>query len=199
VPATEAIWISLRGTEPPSTRTLDATIWARFPAVFRALASFTSRLPRHSRLRQALFRRAVLQAMGAWMRGDFELALMRYTPDAVLTAEARARVRLDFEPSYRGRDGVRAFIETYQDAFGDQSYEPKWLVDLGDDLFVMLLQHSLRGRASGVKVEQVSAHRLQMCNGLVAREEVHAGPGHDWEPVVRAVGLDPAELTRRSA
>lgn len=92
------------------------------------------------------------------MRGDFELALMRYTPDAVLTAEARARVRLDFKPSYRGRDGVRAFIETYQDAF-DQSYEPKWLVNLGDDLFVMLVQHSLRGRASGVKVEQVSPHR----------------------------------------
>jgi SnoaL-like domain len=133
------------------------------------------------------------------MRGDFELALMRYTPDAVLTAEARTGVRLDFEPSYQGRDGVRAFIETYQDAFGDQSYEPKWLVDLGDNLFVMLLQHSLRGRASGVKVEQVSAHRLQMRNGLVTREEVHAGPGHDWEPVVRAVGLDPAELTRRSA
>jgi hypothetical protein len=93
--------------------------------------------------------------MGAWMRGDFELALIRYAPDAVLTAEARTGVRLDFELSYRGPDGVRAFIRTYQDAFGDKSYEPKWLVDLGDSLLVMLLQHSLRGRASGVEVEQV--------------------------------------------
>lgn len=174
-------------------------IWVRFPAAFRAVAWFTFRLPRRSRLRQAVLRRSVLQSMGAWTRGDFELALTRYAADAVLTAEARARVRLDFKPFYRGRDGVRAFIRTYQDAFADQSYEPQWLVDVGDNLLVMLLQHSLRGRASGVEVEQVSAHRLQFRNGLVAREEVHAGPGHDWEPVARAVGLDPAELAGRSS
>jgi hypothetical protein len=172
-------------------------IWIRFPAGFRALARFTFRLPRRSRLREAILRRAVLQAMGAWARGDLELGLMRYTPDAVLTVEARPGARLDFEPSYRGPDGVRAFIRTYQDAFGDQSYEPQWLVDLGGNILVMLLQHSLRGRASGVEVEQVSAHRLQLRDGLVAREEVHAAPGHDWDPVARAVGLDPADLAGR--
>jgi SnoaL-like domain len=120
--------------------------------------------------------------------------LIRYAPDAVLTAEARTRVRLDFEPYYSGRDGVRAFIRTYQEAFRDQSYEPQWLVDVGGNVMAMLLQHSLRGRASGVEVEQVSAHRLQIRNGLVAREEVHAAPGHDWEPIMVAVGLDPADL-----
>jgi hypothetical protein len=62
----------------------------------------------------------------------------------------------------------------------------------------MLLKQSVHGRASGVEVEQVSAHRLHVRNGLVAREEVHAGPGHEWEPVARAVGLDLAELARRS-
>jgi SnoaL-like protein len=198
LPVPEPIWISLRGAKPPSRRTLDARTFVRFPAVFRSVSRLAFRLPRRSRLRQALFRRSVEQAMGAWMRGDFELALIRYAPDAVLTAEARARVRLDFEPSYRGPDGVRAFVRTYQDAFGDYSYEPQWLVDLGDGLLVMLLQHSLRGRASGAEVEQVSAHRIQLRNGLVAREEVHAGPGHDWEPVARAVGIEPAELARRS-
>jgi hypothetical protein len=132
------------------------------------------------------------------MRGDFELALIRYAPDAVLTAEVRTGTSLDFEPSYWGVDGVRAFVRTYQDAFRDHLYEPKWLVDLGDNLLVMLLQHRVRGRASGIEVEQVSAHRLQMRNGLVVREEVHAAPGHDWEPVLRAVGLDPVELAQRS-
>jgi ketosteroid isomerase-like protein len=132
------------------------------------------------------------------MREDFELGLIGYAPDVVLTVEVRPGVTLDFEPSYRGRDGVRAFIRTFQDAFGDLSYEPQWLVDLGDQVLVMLLKASLRGRSSGVEVEQVSAHRVQLRNGLVVREEVHRGPGHDWEPVVRAVGLDPAELARRS-
>jgi hypothetical protein len=99
------------------------------------------------------------------MRGDFELALIRYAPDAVLTAEVRTGTSLDFEPSYRGVDGVRAFVRSYQDAFRDHLYEPKWLVDLGDNLLVMLLQHRVRGRASGIEVEQVSAHRLQTRNG----------------------------------
>ena len=132
------------------------------------------------------------------MRGDFELASIQYAPDVVLTAEVRTGTsRLDFEPSYRGVDGVRAFVRTYQDAFRDHLYEPKWLVDLGDNLLVMLLQHRVRGRASGIEVEQVSVTRLQTRNGLVVREEVHAAPGHDWEPVLRAVGLDPVELAQR--
>jgi hypothetical protein len=94
---------------------------------------------------------------------------------------------------------VRAFVRTFQEPFGDQSYEPKWLVDLGEDAFVMLLHASLRGRTSGAEVAQLSAHRLQIRNGVVVREEVHAGPADDWEPVVRAVGLDPAELARRGS
>jgi SnoaL-like domain len=194
----EPIWISLRGAKPPSKRTLDARIFVRFPSAFRTVSRLAFRVPRHSRLRQAIFRRGVLRAMGAWMREDFELGLIGYAPDAVLTVQFRPGARLDFEPSYRGPDGVRAFIRTFQDAFGDLSYEPQWLVDLGGDTAVMILKHSLRGRASGVNVEQVSAHRLQVRNGLVAREEVHAGPGHDLDLVVRSVGLDPAELAGRS-
>jgi ketosteroid isomerase-like protein len=194
----EPVWIALRGAKLPSKRTLDARIFVRFPAVFRTVSRLTFRLPRHSRLRQAILRRSVSRAQGAWMRDDFEFGLIGYAPDAVLTVEVRPGTRLDLEPSYRGRDGVRAFIQTFQDAFGDLSYEPQWLVDLGDNLLVMLLKQSLRGRASGVVVEQVSAHRLHVRNGQVAREEVHAGRGDDWEPVVRAVGLDPAELARRS-
>ena len=59
------------------------------------------------------------------------------------------------------------------------------------------LHHSLRGHASGVEVEQVARTAWQLRNGLVVREEVYTAPGHDWEPVVRAVGLDPADLTAR--
>jgi ketosteroid isomerase-like protein len=194
----EPDWISLGGAKLPAKRTLDARIFVRFPTVFRTVARLAFRLPRHSRLRQAIFRRSVSRTQAAWMREDFECGLIGYAPDVVLTVEARPGTRLDFEPSYRGRDGVRAFIRTFQDVFGDLSYQPQWLVDLGDNLLVMLLKQSLRGRASGVEVEGVTAHRLHVQNGLVAREEVHAAPGDDWEPVVRAVGLDPAELARRS-
>jgi hypothetical protein len=77
------------------------------------------------------------------------------------------------------------------------TYEPQWMVDLGGDVFVMLLHHSLRGRASGASVEQLSGHRVELHDGLVVREEVHAAPGHDWTSLAQAVGLDPTELARR--
>lgn len=117
----------------------------------------------------------------------------------MVTVEVRTGVTLDMEPSYRGRDGVRVFMRTYQDAFGDLSYEPEWLVDLGGNVLVMLLHHSLRGRVSGVEVEQVSAHRVHLRNGLVAREEVYAAAGNDWEPILTPVGLAPGELARRQS
>lgn len=196
MPSPQPIWISFRGSQPPSGRTVDSGIFARFPAALGVLARFTLALPRRSRLRQALLRRSVLQAMGAWTRGDFELALVRYAPDVVLTPEVRAGMTFDVAPSYRGRDGVRAFVETYQDAFSDQSYTPKWLVDLGGNAFVILVHHSLRGRGSGVEVEQVTAQRLELRKGLVVREDVYAATAQDWERVLRAVGLDPTDLAR---
>jgi SnoaL-like domain len=201
VSAAQPIWIPFGGAEPPARRTVDAALFARFPALLQALVRLTLALPRRSRLRQALIRRATLQAMGAWTRGDFELGLMRYAPDVVLTAGESDLARLDFELPYRGREGVRAFVQTYQDAFGDQSYEPGWIVDLGGDEFVLLVHHSLSGRASGAEVEQVTAQRVQLRKGLVVREEIHTAAGHDWEPVVRQVGLEtPADLAEwRSA
>ncbi len=112
---------------------------------------------------------------------------------------ARAGVAVDFAASYRGRDGVRAFVETYQDAFSSLSYEPEWLVDLGDNMLVILVHHTVRGRASGLEVEQITAQRLQLSKGLVVREDVHAAPVPDRDEVVRAVGLDPPELSREGA
>jgi hypothetical protein len=199
VRASNPIWISLRREKPPSRRTVDEAIFVRAPAVFRALARLTLKLPRGSRLRQALIRRSVLLSMGAWMRRDFEAGLIRYAPDAVIgPGEGDARLRLDLEASYRGPDGVRAFLQGFQDAFGDLTYEPQWIVDLGGDRFVMILHHSLRGRASGASVEQLSGHHLELRDGLVVREEIHSAPGHDWASLAQAVGLDPAELVRKA-
>jgi hypothetical protein len=70
---------------------------------------------------------------------------------------------------------------------------------LGGDVLVMLLHQSLRGRASGASVEQVSAHRVELRDGLIVREEVFFAPGHDWTSLAQAVGLDHAELARRQS
>ena len=97
------IWISLRGGKPPSRRTVDEAIYVRAPALFRALARLTLKLPRGLRLRQAVIRRSVLLSMGAWMRRDFEAGLIRYAPGAVIgPGEGDVRFSLDLEASYRG-------------------------------------------------------------------------------------------------
>jgi hypothetical protein len=70
-------------------------------------------------------------------------------------------------------------------------------VDLGGNVFAMFLHHSLRGRTSGASVEQVSAHRLTLRDGLVVREEVLAAPGQDFASLAEAIGIDRAELLRR--
>jgi ketosteroid isomerase-like protein len=196
VRAQDPIWISLKGAKPPSRRTADEAIYVRVPAVFRALAWLTLKLPRGSRLRQAVMRRSALQAQGAWMRRDFEAAVFRFAPAYVLTLGEGDLERLDFEASYRGRDGLRAFVQTYQDAFGDSTYQPQWIVDLGGGVFVMLVHHNLQGRASGASVQQTIAHRLEIRDGLVVREEVHFAPRQDWASLAQTVGLDPAELAR---
>jgi hypothetical protein len=131
------------------------------------------------------------------MRRDFEAGLIRFAPGYVLTVREGDRLRLDFEASYRGRDGLLAFIGTYQDAFGDSSYDPQWIVDLGDDVFVLLVHHRLQGRTSGASVEQMIAHRFEVRDGLVGQEELHTALRHDWESLAQTVGLDPAELARR--
>jgi hypothetical protein len=194
----DPIWISLKDATPPSRRTVDEAIFVRAPALLRALVRLALKLPRGSRLRQALVCRSVVQAQGAWMRRDFEAGLIRFAPGYVLTVGEGDRLRLDFEASYRGRDGLLTFIGTYQDAFGDSpSYDPQWIVDLGDEVFVLLVHHSLQGRVSGASVEQMIAHRFEVRDGLVEREELHTAPRHDWESLAQTVGLDPAELPRR--
>ena len=196
VRARDPIWISLRGAKPPSRRTVDEAIYVRVPTVFRALAWLTFKLPRGSRLRQAVIRRSALQAQGAWMRRDFEVALIRFAPGYVLTMGESDRMRLDFEASYRGRDGVRAFMQTYQDAFGDSTYQPHWIVDLGGDVFVMLVHQSLCGRASGAS----SGADECALRGVTRRAGRPGGdplvPRHDWTSLAQAVGIDPAEPAR---
>jgi ketosteroid isomerase-like protein len=192
--ADEVIWISLRGAMLASRRSWDVRLAVRFPIAFQAIGSITLHLPRQSRVRQAVLRRAVIESMGAWSRGDFEAALTRYTTDALVTVEARSGFTLDFDPPYHGHDGVRTLMHTFQDAFRDHIYEPQWLVDLGENTLVFLLQHNLRGRASGAEVEQVSAHRIELRDGLVAREQIHAAPGGDWDTVMHAVGLGPSRF-----
>jgi hypothetical protein len=64
-------------------------------------------------------------------------------------------------------------------------------------VFALLVHHSLEGRASGVSVQQMIAHRFEVRNGLVGQEELHTAPRYDWESLAQTVGLDPAELARR--
>jgi hypothetical protein len=64
----------------PTRRTLEERFFARWPRAYAALARVSSRLPPRSRIRRALLRRNALSGWGAWVRGDFDLMLVRFAP-----------------------------------------------------------------------------------------------------------------------
>ena len=79
----------------------------RFPRAFAYLARAPFVLPAHSRIRQAILRRAVQRGFEAYNRRDFAAVVLYYDPEIEETTP-RQLVTLGFDPVYRGhQEGIR--------------------------------------------------------------------------------------------
>jgi hypothetical protein len=65
----------------PTRRTLDERLFVRWPGVWPALSRAGQALPPRSRLRRAGLLRSALSGWGAWVRGDLDLVLVRFSPN----------------------------------------------------------------------------------------------------------------------
>src|SRR5437764_15129755 len=76
----EAVVTRVPETLPPrKSRTLEERLMVRFPRAFqRQFAAAIRLLPRRSRLRRVLLRRAVVSGWASANRGDFDVMLVRY-------------------------------------------------------------------------------------------------------------------------
>ncbi len=99
--------------------------------------------------------------------------LLPYHPDVVFEQLGGdgGEGELGFQASYRGYEGFRKFQQEWQGDWAEIRHEPVELIDLGDR-FVLLMEATARGEASGAAVTQSMAV-LSTINrqGKVIREQ----------------------------
>jgi ketosteroid isomerase-like protein len=158
--------IPLAGRETRRRRTLDERIIARFPALARRLSAAWAGLPRHSRLRRTILARRVHRYYAAANRRDFDLLVTGYDPAVEYQP---AELFPDPDPTYHGRDGIRAVWRVLLDAFEDVRLDAEELVDLGDRVLVTTKLNG-HGTGSGVAISQPLFQLFTLRRGLAFRQ-----------------------------
>ena len=158
----------------------------RFP---RTVARVTARLPSHprSRLRRAIIVHGTRLGFEATNRGDFDLLLARYHPEAETHHHPHTH-ELAYDPTLRGREGVVRFFEQWLAEWEDVRYEPVELVDPGGDRFMVLSEIVATGRESRVPVKQQFAQLFELREGWIVRVDAWMGP---WSEALEGLGLPP--------
>jgi hypothetical protein len=135
----------------PTRRTLDERIMVRWPGAWAALARVTQVLPPRWRVRRALLRRNALSGWGAWVRGDLDLVLARFSPDFHYDPPPEWLV-VGMPSVYRGHAGLRTWSADLREAWEFLDHTPLELVDAGN-VFAFLCRIRLRARNSGIEID----------------------------------------------
>ena len=108
-------------------RTLGERFAIRFPGV---VARITARLPGdpRSRLRRAVIVHGTRLGFEATNRGDFDLLLARYSPEAETHHHPHTH-ELAYEPTLRGREGVLRFFEEWLEEWEEVGYDIRHFSD----------------------------------------------------------------------
>jgi ketosteroid isomerase-like protein len=170
-----------------SGRRLEQRIAMRFPWFANLWLRLMARLPPASRLRQALMVRGAQGILEALNRGDLEVVLLAYHPDVEFQQPTTFgdQGQLGFQSTYRGYEGFHTFQRDWLGDWAEFRYRPGELIDLGDR-FVVLMEMTARGEASGASVtESLAAIATFNEHGKIIREQRFFGHAEALE----AVGL----------
>jgi hypothetical protein len=157
----------------------------RFPSLYRRVVPLLFRLNPRSRLRRTLLRRAVDSGWTSFDRRDFELNNLYFATDTEFEFPA-AMQTIGMPASFRGHEGRIEGMNNVFDIWGSE-LEPVYLLDFGDNRLLNLGVWHLRGRSSGVPLEQELAQLVTFRRGLVIRDQNFMS----WEEGLRAAGLEP--------
>jgi ketosteroid isomerase-like protein len=154
-------------------RSLEERLYWRFPGasehVVRAVQRLWGSLPPRSRFRRALLRRYMPLALAAGGRGDFEAASLLYHPDVEMI-RPREFAGLGFEPVYRGREERVSFQVRWIAEWGQFTFEPEEVLDLGARVLVVGRVRG-SGLASGAAFDEEWADLFDFSSGQVIREQ----------------------------
>ncbi|MEK6328319.1 MAG: FAD-dependent monooxygenase [Actinomycetota bacterium] len=167
-----------------SRRAPEEWLAPRLPWLFDLGSRILFRLSPRSRIRQKMLARAVCVGQATYNRRDFEALLPLYHRDVEVHSPKEWVQLGDFDPVYRGHEGLVRFYRQWADAWADNWAGPQELIDLGDRM-VLLGEIKARGGASGIEVGQGYAMLWHIRHGKLAREQVFNDPAEALE----AVGL----------
>jgi hypothetical protein len=159
-----------------------------FPSLYRRLVPHLFRLNPRSRLRRMLLRRAVDSGWTSFDRRDFELNFLYFASDTEFEFPP-AMQALGIPASFRGHEGRIEGMNKIFEVWGSE-LEPLYVLDLGDRLLNLGLWH-IRGRGSGVPLDQELAQLVTLRDGLVIRDQNF----WSWEEGLRAAGLEPGAIS----
>ena len=174
---------------PRPKRDVVERLMVLFPRAYRRLAArLFPRLSPRSRLRRALLRRTTISAYAAFYRQDFELILVRFSPDVVYEFDPGLQT-LGLGGVFRGHEGMLEAFGKLTEAWESWELEPAYIVDLGDRMLTFGFNRS-RARGSGVTLDEEYAQLVSLPEGIVT----HFQNFFSWEEALRAAGLDPAAI-----
>jgi hypothetical protein len=165
-------------------RSIDQRLCVRFPALYRTLADFLSRLPPRSRLWRLILARTVALAYAAANRRDFEAVLMGWDPESEYHPSDDL-LPPDLETVFYGHDGYLELWRYWLDAFQDIRWDPEEILDFGDK-FLVTTQQRGSGSGSGVAVREPVFQLFTIRRGLVVRQEDFLDRSKALEAAARA-------------
>jgi ketosteroid isomerase-like protein len=170
-------------------RSLDERLAVRFPLALVMLVRAIQSLPARSRIRQALARVAAHRLIAALNRGDHELTFLAFAPNC--EADFAEYAALGLKASHGRQQRIRTQDE-FRAGWGEYKFDPRELIDRGDDRFLIIGSFSARGSASGLALDTEWGVMVTVSSGRIIREETF------WNhaEAVAAAGLSNAPASR---
>jgi hypothetical protein len=106
-----------------------------------------------------------------------------FHPDVELIPPGRGRAGIGFEAVYRGREGVRRFVQQWKSGFKQFRYEPREIADPGGAHFAVRVGMIGTPRGSDTEVRDEYGVIFTLKDGLVIRQENF----YEWDEALAAL------------
>ena len=156
-------------------RTIPERIWVRWPSAWPRTTQSVLRLPRGSRVRRAMLRRAARIAFDAWNRGDFELVPYIDDPEVETRIQHGPGLPVGFDAVYYGPRGHCRAMETWNEAWRDWRADIEDIIEEGRNRVVVIARVYAEGSGSGIELDEWAAARYTFREGRILRVDVAVG------------------------
>jgi ketosteroid isomerase-like protein len=127
----------------------------------------------------------VRRIYAAWVEGDLQALYAALDESIELNPDPEA-TWVGIGQVYRGHDGMRSYMSSVYEAFEDYRPEVEQLIDAGDQVLTLAIEHG-KGRGSGADVQaNRTAHLWTIRDGKAIRLDLYLNRNE----ALKAVGLE---------